>query len=393
MKQTIRCVFLCAILLYSFGCHQKSAKLQKSVVPPDKTLFETGSAFLKNGQFLKARLAFQNLMMTYPDSEMAPEAHFGMGESFYEEGGTENLLQAENQFKDFIVFYPAHPKAADAQMKNIAINMKMMGTPDRDQHYAFKALQGITSFLRQFPDSDFAPIVKKYKTDVEEDLALGNLGVGKFYEERNNILGARGRYKEILDNYPDFSQMPEVLSRIASILDKVKNTDEEAIYLGKIVSEYPFSKQSDGAKAKLSALGKPLPKVNEKIAAANQAKVKPPEGFSPLKPFIDFGKALGFVGEPDRYEEAKKSVEAEKVKVAEAAAKEISPQKPSDDILIESEIKKSASGETKDTTVLTNNSNTATPSPADKKKEEQKSKKRYTKKNSGASDESKTPGN
>ena len=51
-----------------------------------------------------------------------------------------------------------------------------------------------------------------------------------------------------------------------------------------------------------------------------------------------------------------------------------------DDILIESEIRKSASGETSDTTVLRNNSGTVSQSDADKKKEEQKNKKRYTKK-------------
>jgi outer membrane assembly lipoprotein YfiO len=382
MKYTIRSVILCAILICSWGCPQKSAKLQKSVVPPDKTLFETGSSFLKNGQYLKARLAFQNLMMTYPDSDMAPEAHFGMGESFYEEGGTDNLLQAENQFKDFIVFYPAHPKAADAQMKNIAINTNMMGAPDRDQHYAFKALQNINSFIRQFPDSDFAPIVRKYKADVEENLAQGDLGVGRFYEDRGNLTGAKGRYKEIMDSYPDYSDMAEVLFRIASVMEKAKNPDEASIYFGKIVSEHPFSKRSEEAKAKLIAMGKPLPDINAKLSAANAAKVREPEGFSPLKPFIEFGKALGVVGTPDRYEEAIKTVEAEKVKVAEAAAKEVSPEKASDDILIESEIRKSASGATKDTTVLKNNSGTASQSDADKKREEQKNKKRYTKKTS-----------
>jgi outer membrane assembly lipoprotein YfiO len=382
MKYTIRAVFLCAILIGSWGCDQKSAKLQKSVIPPDKTLFETGSDFLKHGHYLKARLAFQNLMMTYPDSDMAPEAHFGMGDSFYEEGGTENLLQAENQFKDFIVFYPAHPKAADAQMKTVAINMKMMGAPDRDQHYAYRALQNIKSFIQQFPDSDFTPIVKKYKTDVEENIAQGDLGVGKFYEDKGNLAGARGRYKEIIDNYPDFSDMAEILFRMASVLEKSKNPDESAIYLGKIVSEYPFSKRTEEAKEKLIAMGKPLPGVNARLSADHLAKVKQPEGFSPLKPFIEFGKALGFVSPPDRYEDAKKIIVAEKVKVAEVAAKNAESEKVADDILIESEIRKSASGETKDTTVLRNNSGTASQSDADKKKEEQKNKKRYTKKTS-----------
>ena len=53
MKSRIRYVFLCAILLFSWGCAQKSAKLQKSVVPPDKTLFETGSEYLKKSQYIK----------------------------------------------------------------------------------------------------------------------------------------------------------------------------------------------------------------------------------------------------------------------------------------------------------------------------------------------------
>ena len=382
MRNTIRSVFFCAILVFTWGCAQKSAKLQKNVIPPDKNLYETGSNFLKNGQYIKARLAFQNLMMTYPDSEMAPEAHFAMGDSFYEEGGTENLLQAENQFKDFIVFYPAHPRAPDAQMKNIAINMKMMGSPDRDQHYAFKALQGIKLFLQQFPDSDFAPVVKKYKADVEENLSLGDLGVGRFYEERGNLAGARGRYKEVLESYPEYSDMAEILFRLASVLEKAKNNDEAAIYLTKIVAEYPFSKRSEEARAKLIAMNKPLPDVNAKLAAQNLARVREPEGFSPLKPFIEFGKALGVVPLPDHYEDAKKIVQAEKVKVAEAAAKTEVPIGASDNILIESEIRKSASGQTQDTTVLKNNSGTASQTDADKKKEEQKNKKRYTRKTS-----------
>ena len=254
MRNPIRAAVLCAILLLSWGCGQKSARLQKSVVPPDKTLYETGADFLKRGQYIKARLAFQNLMMTYPDSEMAPEAHFAMGDSYYEEGGTENFLQAENQFKDFIVFYPAHPKAADAQLKNISINMRMMGSPDRDQHNAYKALDGIKIFLQQFPDSDFVPIVKKYKADVEENLAMGDLGVGRFYEERGNLAGARGRYKEILEHYPEYSDLAEVLFRMATVLDSSKNPEEAAIYYSKVSSEHCFCKMSEEARLSLAAV-------------------------------------------------------------------------------------------------------------------------------------------
>jgi outer membrane assembly lipoprotein YfiO len=378
MRSKTRAVFLVAILLGAWGCAPKGAKLQKSVAPPDKTLYETGSEFLQKGQYLKARLAFQNLMMTYPDSEMAPEAHFAIGDSFYEEGGTENFLQAENQFKDFIVFYPAHPKAPDALLKIISINMREMGTPDRDQHNAYKALQDIKRFLREYPDSDYIPIVKQFRSDVEENLAKGDLGVGRFYEERGNLAGARGRYKEIIDSYPDYSDIADIYYRLGSILEKANNPDEAAIYYSKVVAEYPFSKRNEEAKTRLTALGKPLPQVNESLAAANQAKVRVPEGFSPLKVFIDFSKALGIVSEPDRYEEARKSVDAEKAKTAEAAAKQAQPgPQGAEDILIESEIRKSASGEASDSTVLRSTSGDAIRATSDKKKEPQK--KRYSK--------------
>jgi outer membrane assembly lipoprotein YfiO len=380
MRSILGSVFLCALLISSLGCPQKSAKLQKSVVPPDKTLFETGSEYLKKSQYIKARLAFQNLIMTYPDSEMAAESYFAVGDSFYEEGGTENFLQAENQFKDFIVFFPAHPKAPDAQMKIISINMRMMGAPDRDQRYAYKALPEIKKFLQQYPDSDFVPIVKQWKADVEEKIAKGEFGIGKFYEDRSNFAGAMGRYKEIVDKYPDFSTIDEVYHRIASDLEKVNNPDEAAIYYGKIIGEYPFSKRAEEAKARMNALGKPLPLVNSKLATENQAKVKPPEGFSPLKPMIDFINALGFIGPPDRYEEAKKTVATEKAKEAEAAAKQSEAEQASGDIQIETIIKKSASGETRDTTILGGSPGNSSQSVAEKKKEAQKTKKKYSRK-------------
>jgi tetratricopeptide (TPR) repeat protein len=255
-----------------------------------------------------------------------------------------------------------------------------MGAPDRDQHYAHKALQVIKSFLQQFPDNDFIPIVKQYKSDVEESLARGDFGIGKFYEERGTLAGAKGRYKEITDSYPDYTDIAEIYYRLGGILENSNNPDEAAIYFGKVISEYPFSKRSEEAKIKLSALGKPLPLVNKKLASQNEAKIKPGEGFSPLKPFIDFGKALGFVAPPDRYEEAKRIIETEKAKVALEASKQAETAQPEDDIQIETVIRKSASGKSSDTTILSGNSGIKEAAEDEKKKEAAKTKKRYTKK-------------
>jgi outer membrane protein assembly factor BamD len=322
-------------------------------VPPDKTLFETGSEYLKKSQYIKARLAFQTLISTYPDSDMAAESYFAIGDSFYDEGGIENLLQAVDQFNSFIVFFPTHPKAPDAAMKIISAHMRQMRSAERDQQPTYKAEKSILDFLAKFPDSDYVPIAKEYLKEVQESLAKHDLGVGQFYFDRQSYPGAKGRFQEIIEKYKDYSGMDEALFLLASTLEKSNNPDEAAIYYGKIASAYPFSKRFEEAKSRLNLLGKSVPPVDTQSAAINQTKLKPPEGFYPLKPFIDFGKALGFVGAPDRYELAKKTVEEEKAKSVEAAAAAAkSGEGGTDDIQIETTIRKNAAGETQDSTVF-----------------------------------------
>jgi outer membrane assembly lipoprotein YfiO len=384
MKPKAHHLFLGAVLLFFWGCAPKSAKLQKSVQPPDKTLFETGSDYLKKSKYIQARIAFTTLMSTYPDSEMAADATLAIGDSYYDEGGTENLLLAEDSYKNFIVFFPTNPKAADAYMKIISLNYKMMRSPDRDSTYSFKTLREINRFLELYPDSDFAPIARQIRLDVQENLASGSFGIGMFYEEKQNYAGASQRYQEIMQDYPAYSRMDEVLFHMGSVFEKSNNPEEASIYYGKILSAYPFSKHIDVAKAQLESLSKPLPPVDRETAAENQARVKPEEGFSVLKPFIDLGKAIGFAPPPDLYEKAVKSVAEGKAKTEEAiAAGPAGEASTGNDIQIESVIRKSASGETQDTTTVGSSSTPVSSSiPAKKKETNRYSKKKNTKKTS-----------
>ena len=230
MRLISKYVLLLPLVFLVWGCGQKGAKLQKSVVPPDKTLYQTGSEYLKKSQYIKARLAFQTLINTYPDSEMAADSYLAIGDSFYNEGGTENLIQAEDQYKNFIVFFPTSPKAADAQMKIVSLDMRQMRAPDRDQQSTYKAEMAIKKMLEQFPDSDYVPIAKQYLNEVQENLAQSNYGIGQFYADRGNFAGAKSRFQEIADKYPNYSLMDEAYLRLAQSLEKTQNPDEAAIY-------------------------------------------------------------------------------------------------------------------------------------------------------------------
>lgn len=378
MKKASRRLALIAVLAIALSaCGQKGAKLQQSVVPPDKTLFETGDEYLRKNQYIKARLAFQTLINAYPDSDLASEAYLSIGDSFYDEGGTQNLLQAEDQYKNFIIFFPTHPKAADAQLKVVSVNMKMMRAPDRDQNYTERAEVEIQKFLDQFPSHEYAPAVRRYLDEVRETLALRDFGVGKFYADRGNPIGATSRFKDIADKYPNFSQMDEAYFELGEELEKLQMGEEASVYYSRIAIGYPFSKRFEEAKARLASLGKSVPAVDEQLAVANRAKLKPSEGFSPLRPLIDFAGALGFIGAPDRYEAARREVEATK---AAAANAQQAQDTAGDGVLIRAEIRKDASGKTEQSAVLGPNPK-GTEQATDKKDDKKDDKKKDDKKN------------
>ncbi len=179
--------------------------------------------------------------------------------------------------------------------------------------------------------------------------------------------------------------MDEALFRLAESLEKTENPDEAAIYYGELAKGFPFSGYYDEAKGRLEKLGKSVPTVDQQLAARNQGNLKQPEPFSPLKPFTSFLSALGFIGNEDRYELAKKTVEAQKAEAAAVQAGQTGESSTADGVQIEAILKKDASGQTQQSAVLgsagANGSQQASDKNGDKKKDVGKnSKKKNTKK-------------
>ncbi len=301
--KTLRFIVLTMGLLGLFACGQKSADLQEGAVAPDTVLFENGMKYLEKSQFIKSRIALQTLINTYPDSEFTPIAFLSIADSYYEEGGTDNLLQAEAAYKDFIIFYPTHEMADDAQMKIIAVNIRLMRAPDRDPTYARKAQTELEKLLKDYPDSELVPAALEYKREVEENLALGVQIKGNFYFDRKSYLASESRYKELLEKFPSFSYLDETLFKLGKSLEEQGRIEEASTFYSRLVREFPFSSHYEGAKEKLVLLEKEIPPVDEAAAERNLAN-RIEEDFSFMGPIRSVWRA--FAGRPDPYEEARK---------------------------------------------------------------------------------------
>src|SRR5208337_803597 len=214
MRRGFIFVLLALILALTVGCTNK-----KSVNPlanvgskqPDKVLFDRAMDAMKHNRFDVARMTLQTLINTYPDSEYIARAKLAVADSWYAEGGTTALQQAEMQYKDFRTFFPNMPEAAEAQLKVANIHYEQMEKPDRDYTHAMRAEEEYRTLIEDYPDSKMVPRAKQRLREVQEVLAQREFDIGKFYYLRMAYPAAIARLKTLVERYPLYSGADEAL--------------------------------------------------------------------------------------------------------------------------------------------------------------------------------------
>src|SRR5262252_1774248 len=161
-KSTYRSFILLAatLSLLNTSCFRKKKyenPITKDTLQPDKVLFDKAVADIERSRFEVARLTLNTLMNTYDTSEYMAKAKLAIADSWYREGGSHGMAQAEAEYKDFILFYPHMEESAEAQEKVCDIHYRQMEKPDRDTNHALRAQDECRELLVHFPNSKFAP--------------------------------------------------------------------------------------------------------------------------------------------------------------------------------------------------------------------------------------------
>src|SRR5215467_7905657 len=110
----------------SFRKKKYENHITKDTQQPDKVLFDKAIADIERSRFEVARLTLNTLMNTYDTSEYLAKAKLAIADSWYREGGSHGLAQAEAEYKDFILFYPNMEEAAEAQVKICKMQYQQM---------------------------------------------------------------------------------------------------------------------------------------------------------------------------------------------------------------------------------------------------------------------------
>jgi outer membrane protein assembly factor BamD len=259
------------------GClfHRKRHKdLAAAVNPgdqPDKILYEKATNEITHGRFDVGRLTLQTMINTYPDSEYLAKAKLAIADSYYDQGGVSGLTQSEAEYKDFITFFPTASEAPMAQYRVGMAHFRMMAKADRDQSEAHLAEAELKEFLLKYPEDPLTIRAKARLRETQEVLAEGEFETANFYQMRGAYRAARGRYREIIEKYPNFSGGDQALFGMGQTLEHLKIPKEAAPYYASLVRDFPLSPHVDEAKARLVALGQPVPKPTKATLARAQA--------------------------------------------------------------------------------------------------------------------------
>jgi outer membrane protein assembly factor BamD len=219
-------------------------------------------------------------------------AKLSVGDSWFKEGGSAALTQAEAEYNDFITFFPDAPEAAEAKMKVGDIYYQQMEKPDRDYTNAQEAEKAYRDMINMFPDSALIPRAKQKLRDVQEVLAERETSIGMYYESRENYNASIARLRTVIDTYPLYSKSDQALLAIGdayageahnvriapnlpgAIRERLAATyeDRAAAAYAKVITRYPMAPHVEDARDRLVAMNRPVPEPTQAAIAESDAE-------------------------------------------------------------------------------------------------------------------------
>jgi outer membrane protein assembly factor BamD len=223
-------------------------------VPPDQFLLQRANDAVRRERWPDARRYFQQIVDNYPQSTIRPDAKLGVGDSYLSEGGEANFVLAENEFREFITFYPTNSRVDYAQYKLAMTHFRRMRRPERDQTETIAAVREFEVFFDRYPNSMLTSEVREHWREARSRLSEASYKVGLYYYRARWYPGAIDRFKEVLKDDPGYPNRDAVYYYLAESLLKTDKKAEALPYYDRLVKEFERSDYLADARKRLETL-------------------------------------------------------------------------------------------------------------------------------------------
>lgn len=254
MKRSHFTLFALCSLLFVLAACSSNPPVTAGPGEADQLLLDRGNAALKERSWTRARTYFSELLESYPQSPLRAEAKLGVGDSYLGENNSASYVYAQNEYREFLAFYPTNPRADYAQMQLGMVHFNQMLGPQRDQTETKEAIKEFQTFVERYPNSPLINQVRQRLREAKDRLSDADLQVANFYSSVRLYHAAEVRYRHILTNDPDYTRKDALYFRLADALEKSSKPTEALPYYERLVDEYVQSEHLEEARRRIDRL-------------------------------------------------------------------------------------------------------------------------------------------
>jgi outer membrane protein assembly factor BamD len=255
------------ILLLSSGCgSKKSVSIDPSEKDSDKKMYESALRYIGKDPE-KSRLLFKEIMQLYPDSIYANKGKLGIADSYFRENNPASLVMAASEYQEYASLYPYSPDAVYARNQIGMCYYKQVRKPERDQTNTFAAIKAFEGVIQQYPGTAEADEARKKIDLCRQNLATHYYQIGYYNYIMKSFPGAIARFKQIMDEYPDFSKNDKLFYFTGKTYLAMGDLDSALSFFQRLVGSYAKSKYAKRSQRQIV-------KINRRLAAKKEpAKV------------------------------------------------------------------------------------------------------------------------
>jgi len=276
MESTMKKLFALALLLLLFlapGCRsKKSVSIDPSEKGSDKTMYENAIKYI-NKDPEKSRLLFKEIMQLYPDSIYANKGKLGIGDSYFKERDSASLVMAAAEYQEYVSLYPYSPDAVYAKNQIGMCYYKQLRKPERDQTNTFAAIKAFEGVIQQYPGTPEADEAKKKINECRQNLASHYYLIGYYNYAMKSYPGAIARFKQVMDEYPDFSKNDKLFYFTGKTYLAMGDLDSALSFFQRLVGSHAKSKYAKRSQRLIKKINRLLTTKKE---TPNPAKLRSP---------------------------------------------------------------------------------------------------------------------
>jgi len=253
MIKRVALVLWCFTALIFWACKKESVSTVPDTSVSESEYYEKGIALLKKNAE-KGRLVLKQVIQLYPTSIFAQKAKISIADSFLKKKDSSSLIMAVSEYQEYLGLYPNSPDAIYAKYQIGMCYFYQMKKPGRDQTNTMSAIKAFESLVRQFPETQEAEMAQKNIAEAKECLAKHQFLIGRTNYLVKSYQGAINRFKEVMDNFPEYKGMDQLIFLTAKSYLGLGDVETARSFFQQVLDRYASSTVSKKAAKELEKM-------------------------------------------------------------------------------------------------------------------------------------------